>query len=229
MVDLDHIKFLLKQASKEERRTIYLELRKEFPVHRIESEFNTTAEVMLEAIARSSDLTLRGIKGVIAEASFLLHVLTPLLETGWKDEAPIGNFAYDFLLDDGNGGVKVQVKMQRSEAGKPKLWKKHDNSLNPMFVVETQKTRGGKDSKGANTRPYRFGEFDILAVSLHASSKDWSKFVYTVANWLVPRPGTPELMQVLQPVSAISNSDWTNDFTTAVKWHRENLKRTVQT
>lgn len=40
-----------------------------------------------------------------------------------------------------------------------------------MYVVETPRTRGGKDlTSGEDTRPYRYGEFDILAVSMHPST-----------------------------------------------------------
>ena len=31
---------------------------------------------------------------------------------------------------------------------------------------------------GLATRPYRFGEFDILAVSMHPSTNDWNRFMY---------------------------------------------------
>jgi hypothetical protein len=48
-----------------------------------------------------------------------------------------------------------------------------------MYAVEVQKTRSG-EKKGQKTRPYRFGDFDILAVNLHPTTGDWKRFVYTV-------------------------------------------------
>jgi hypothetical protein len=47
----------------------------ENPYPFLEEKWNIPAEVILEAIARSQDITLRGIRGVIAELCFLLYVL----------------------------------------------------------------------------------------------------------------------------------------------------------
>ena len=50
-----------------------------------------------------------------------------------------------------------------------------------MYVVEVQKTRGGFDPQtNEDTRPYRFGEFDILAVITHPSTHDWNRFLFTL-------------------------------------------------
>jgi len=93
--------------------------------------------------------------------------------------------------------------MQRLESKQPKLAKKiWQQAGKTIYVVETQKTRGGVNASGAQTRPYRFGEFDILAVSMHPSTRDWSMFHYTVANWLVPRENDSNQIEKLQPVLA---------------------------
>lgn len=39
-----------------------------------------------------------------------------------------------------------------------------------VFMTETQKTRTGTDGEENQTRPYRYGEFDILAVSMQPST-----------------------------------------------------------
>jgi hypothetical protein len=40
-----------------------------------------------------------------------------------------------------------------------------------MYIVETQRTRRGSDKKTRDsTRPYRFGEFDLLAVAMYPST-----------------------------------------------------------
>ena len=75
MTKKDEILELLEECSLEERREIFNHLRKEFPIHALEADLNTQAEVILEAMARSSDLTMRGIRGIIAEAAFLVDVL----------------------------------------------------------------------------------------------------------------------------------------------------------
>lgn len=223
--NLQAIRAALADASREDRKRILDELRREFPIHELEKRWNVSAEVVLEAIARATDLTQRGLRGVIAEASFAQYVVAPMLREGWTDETPSGDIPFDFYLKDSVGPVRVQVKNQRIEKGVPKLWKKNLS----VFVVETQKTRSGKDQAGNDTRPYRFGEFDILAVCLHPSTNDWSRFVYTVGDWLVPRERKKKhMIAVFQPVDPSAPADWTNDFATAISWFRSKTKRTIK-
>ena len=218
----------LGEATADERRRILEILRAEFPIHDLERKWNTSAELILEAIARSSDLTHRGIRGVIAEAAFHRTVVIPLADQGWVDKTPAGDHPFDFLLSRGDLSVRVQVKLQRLEKQVPKLWKKgKELPPTPIYVVETQKTRSGTDSKGQSTRPYRFGEFDILAVAMHPSSGDWHHFRYTVANWLLPRVQDKKLINVFQPVPAEPNDDWSSDFFTTVDWLRKNRKKKI--
>lgn len=220
MTPKDRILQLLEDCNEEELREILQRIRQTVPIHPIEAKLNTQAEVILEAIDRASDLTLRGIRGIIAEASFLVNVINKL--EGWRNIPLTGDYSYDFLIEDAIGQVKIQVKMQRKEKGVPKLTK------TGKYVVETQRTRGGRDAAtGEATRPYRFGEFDILAVSMHPSTNDWSRFMFTVGNWLRPRPGTPTLLEVLQPVPASPNSDWTEDLLMSVEWLRSGQIKTI--
>lgn len=220
MSEIEHIKRLLSTCPPEFRRAIFEHLRSEFAIHPIETSLNVRAEVILEAIARASDLTLRGIRGVIAEAAFETHVASRL--QGWMNLPVIGNNPYDFLLEDSTGQVRVQVKMQRLKNHKPMMANQALRSLpTEMYVVETQRTRGGKAPKtGEDTRPYKYGEFDILAVSLHPSTNDWTRFMYTVASWLLPRTEGEQLLLKFQPVAPAPCNTWTNDFTTCVKWLR---------
>ena len=208
----------LKDLTSEERLELFKLLRKEIPIHALETKLNTQAEVILEAMARSSDLTLRGIRGIIAEAAFLVEVLQKL--DGWKVGNIAGNTAYDFLIEDTIGRITIQVKMQRREKGVPLIREK-------KFVVETQKTRRGKDAAGEDTRPYRFGEFDILAVSLHPATNNWARFAYTVGTWLRPRAHSPHLLEVLQPVAWTPNDDWTDNLETCIGWFRAGIRKTI--
>lgn len=220
MTPKDQILQLLEACNEEELREILQRIRQTVPIHPIEAKLNTPAEVILEAIDRASDLTLRGIRGIIAEASFLVNVLNKL--EGWKDITPPGDFPYDFLIEDAIGQIKIQVKMQRKERGNPKV------TRSGKYVVETQRTRGGRDATtGEATRPYRFGEFDILAVSMHPSTGDWSRFMCTVGNWLVPRRGAPAQLETLQPVSINPDDDWTNNLLTSIKWLRSGHMKTI--
>ena len=174
--NVDQIKSLLDKCSEERRRELFRYLRKDIPIHPIEEKLNCSAEIILEAIARASDLTLRGIRGIIAEASFKYEVLDKL--KGWKDVTPDGNDSFDFKIKDAKGAVTIQVKMQRQKEHQPMMANKALKILPAgKYVVETQRTRGGKDFRtGENTRPYRFGEFDIIAVSMHPSTTRWNSF-----------------------------------------------------
>lgn len=225
---LSRIQDLLRECSKDERYEVFRKLRQEFPIHEIELRWNAPAEVILEAIARSPDLTLRGVRGVIADAAFGSYVIPKIEEFGWTNVSPKGNFSYDYAVTDGKGEIKVQVKMQRLKDHRPMMANEGYKRLPAdHFVVETQRTRGGKDpATGADTRPYRYGEFDILAVSMHPSSDSWDRFMFTVADWLLPSPVVDHILK-FQPVSPIPNSDWTDSFLQSVDWLRSGLKKRI--
>lgn len=232
-IDLKKINQLLSQCSREERHEMMRILRQEFPIHGLERKLNISAEVILEAIDRSSDLTLRGVRGVIAEAAFKEYIVMPLVEQGWKNLPINGNPSFDFLLGTPSGReAKIQVKMQRKKNQLPMYAAAANKTLfgaaTEMWVVETQKTRGGKDSTGKATRPYRFGEFDIIAVSLHPSSNDWSQFRYTVAKWLIPDPKDSEHIFKFQPVAMAPNDDWTDSLETCVGWLESGRSKTIR-
>ncbi len=221
-----HILDRLKQCSRDERHEVYLALRQEFPIHPIEQKLNAPAEVILEAIARSSDLTMRGIRGVIADAAFAQYVVPAIAGLGWQDITPPGNHAYDYLLQDASGAVRVQVKMQRQKNHRPMMANEAYRHLaTDMFVVETQRTRGGRDPQtGDDTRPYRFGEFDILAVSMHPSTNQWDRFMFTVGDWLLTAEREDRISK-FQPVAQQPNQDWTDDFLEVVRWLRSGVKK----
>lgn len=227
MSEVDDIKALLKLCNQAERREIFDMLRAEFPIHALETKLNIPAEAILEAIDRASDLTLRGVRGVIAEIAFKLNVAHML--KGWISQELQGDFPYDFLLRDRLGDIRVQVKMQRLKSGVPMMASQGYKRLPPnMYVVETQRTRGGKDHKtGEDTRPYKFGEFDVLAVSMHPSTREWSSFMYTVADWLLPRPENKALMLKFQPVAKTPNHAWTDTIETCIAWFRSEQKKTI--
>jgi hypothetical protein len=221
MSSLDDIKRLLADLGPEDRREIFDRLRDEFPLHPLEQRLNAKAELILEAIARSPDITLRGVRGIIAEAAFSIDVLPTL--TGWKDTTPPGQYPFDCLLEDANGRVSVQIKLQRLENHEPLRAKEGDD----LFVVETQRTRTGTDAKGGKTRPYRYGEFDILAVCLHPSTQKWTDFVYTVGLWLLPHPREESCLRTFQPVNPLGEENWTRDFNRCVEWFRSGEQRRI--
>src|SRR5690606_6724744 len=120
------------------------------------------------------------------EAAFASEVIPTL--GGWTDITPPGDLPYDFLIEDRTGQVRVQVKLQRSTRGQPTrgtdVYKRERLFSPEMYVVETWRTRTGKKD-GRATRPYRYGEFDILAVGMHPSSGSWDSFMFSVERWLL--------------------------------------------
>ena len=98
MPRVDDIKVLLAQCTPEERLQIFRLLRQEFNIHPLEDKLHTKAEVILEAFGRANALTLRGIRGIIAEAAFSVDVVGALKD--WKDITSPGDYAYDCLLED---------------------------------------------------------------------------------------------------------------------------------
>ena len=214
-MSLGRIRSLLAACSDEERRQVFDELRATIQIHPFEARMNAKAEVILEALNRSGDLTLRGIRGIIGEATFVREMV-PLL-SGWEDVTPPGDLPYDAALNDKTATVKVQVKMQRRKKGI--AWIR-----NGCAVVEVQRTRGGKRD-GEDTRPYRFGEFDILAVCMEPSHGRWNSFHYIPERWLICRTENKALIKIMQPVSLASDEIWTDDFNEAVRRLRSGQPR----
>jgi len=242
---LETISKLIDECSDEDRKALKVYLRKLLP-HRLELEWGIDADTILSAISRSSDLTKRGVRGIIAEAVFVNEVLPAIVEFGWHPVELHGDYPYDALLRKGDLAARVQVKLQRMEVGVPKLYYPKHYESGTLYVVEVQKTRTGvrpadrvlpgseadvavSASATLNTRPYNFADFDILAVNMHPSSGNWRSFRYTVASWLLPRPADPGLIEIFQPVAAIPNDVWTDDLPTCLQWFEQSEKRRVLT
>lgn len=105
---LIRIETLIAELSDVDRQQVLRLLRDHYGlrIHPLESRWNTTAEAILEAIDRSGDLTQRGIRGVLAEATFRRVVLAQQL-VRWREQSFVGEQSYDVLLDDGIGMVRV--------------------------------------------------------------------------------------------------------------------------
>lgn len=208
-VSLQEIKRLIDKCSDEHCQDLLHYVRQRVDIHPLEKQLNCKAEIILESIARAADITVRGIRGIITEVAFKQEVLAHLAK--WKDEEAVGELPYDFLLTKGKRQVNIQVKMQRSEKGAPIV-------KNGQWYVETQRTRNGKDKEDKATRPYRFGQFDILAVSLQPTYKSWDKFMYTLGSWLLPRKDDANLLKVMQPVSMTRDEYWTDNLEECIEW-----------
>lgn len=196
---------LLYSLSPDERDTLLASVRRiyRFPIHPLEAIFGVSAEVILEAIHRGTDLTQRGVRGMIAEAVFETDIAPKI--SGWKVIPNISESA-DFTFEHQETGSRltVQIKLQRREKGVPKRTKDRLH-----FVVEVQKTRSGV-KRGQASRPYRFGDFDILAVCMQPSTGQWTDFHFVAAERLAPRRGDPKLIEKLQPVPSPIREPWYN-------------------
>jgi hypothetical protein len=208
-MSLQEIKRLIDDCNDAQCQDLLQYVRQRVDIHPLERQLNCKAEIILESIARAADITVRGIRGIITEVAFKKEVLSHL--TTWKDEEAVGELPYDFLLTNGERQVTIQVKMQRSEKGSPIV-------KNGQWFVETQRTRNGTDKDAKATRPYRFGQFDILAVSLQPTHKSWDKFMYTLDRWLLPRKDDASLLKVMQPVSTVRDEYWTDNLEECIDW-----------
>ena len=214
------IRELIAKCTAEEQQALFRELRAAHQIHEFEAVIGAPAEMILEAVHRAPELTRRMLRGVIADAAFRSLVVDTLAPYGWRDVTPEGNFAYDYKLDDGEGPISVQVKLQRSERGAPVVRNGKRFGFGPeVFVAETQKTRTGTDGEDNQTRPYRYGEFDILAVSMQPSTGVWDRYMYTLGRWLLPGKKVGE-MATLRPIAKAPNDFWVDDFRTVAQWFR---------
>ena len=202
-MNLEAYREILVGLTPEQRRYVLEAL----PKHQLEKEFGIRAERILDAIARSSDLSKRGIRGLIAEEVFLKDVLpAQLAGSRWKaEDVPASNASYDALVRSDSGqSVRIQVKNQRLEKGVVKVSKGN-------WIVEVQKTRTGEDKDGVATRPYRFADFDLIAVCLKPGTEDWMKFAFSLTQDLLPRPKDPNLIKIMQPVpQSVDLAPWSS-------------------
>lgn len=217
---LEQIRTVIDHCSEEEKDALFRELRQSRVIHEFERVIGAPAEMILEAVHSAPELTRRMLRGVIADAAFRTFAVASLKPHGWQDVTPVGNFAFDYKLDDGSGPITVQVKLQRSERGAPVV---RDGARfdfeGDVFITETQKTRTGTDAEDNKTRPYRYGEFDILAVSMQPSTGAWDRYMYTLGRWLL-QGKEPNEMATIQPVAREPNEFWTDDFKVAAQWFR---------
>jgi hypothetical protein len=253
MKKIDEAVSILESLSDGEIAQLAPFLRKRIPPHPLESKWNIGWERILDAIARSNDISQRGIRGLVAECVFESGVLPEL--QSWNAVSFQGDLPFDFKLQskaDPTTQVTVQVKLQRTIKGLP-LMASDQLRCYPedFFIVEVQKTRSGEEldlsdvddsgpaaepvvegeaspKKKKKTRPYHFGDFDILAVSMQPSTSDWSRFMYTVSNWLLPK-NKPREREVgtYQPVSPTPNEFWTDDLQTCIDWLLSKEKKSI--
>jgi hypothetical protein len=225
------LKRTIDECSLEERKELFRFLRAKLPPHPLEAEWAIDGDDVLSSLYRATDLSKRGVRGLIAEFMFERDVLPSVKKDGWQPVSiPKGDWPYDSLVERDGNRVSIQIKLQRLEAGRPKrFWENAYGDL-IYYDVEVQKTRTGKKrsprdaassltaSTTADTRPYPFGAFDILAVNMQPATRKWEEFRFTVGNWLLERPDSPSLIEIHQPVALIPDAAWTDNLSTCLDW-----------
>jgi len=233
---IENVKALIESLTPAELSSLASYLRSKLPTHPLEQKWGISHELILDAIYRSQDLVQRGVRGVVAEAVFEATVL-PRVD-GWKAVQVVGDLPYDFRIQRNSDGreITIQVKLQRTEKGLPLSRKIFGPGT---FIVEVQKTRTGtkrrrkagnsvpRDAVSEKTRPYQFGDFDIIAVNMQPSSHDWMRFMYTVGSWLLPRAGNKRLIEVMQPVHGNRSGLWTDDVSECIEWFLSGQKKLI--
>jgi hypothetical protein len=220
---VDRIVTELAAAPESIRKAVLAKMRELHPIHEIERQWQVPAEVILEAISRSSDLSQRGVRGLIAEAYFELDVI-PQLAGGWAWVEDSTDENFDFLLRKDNKTVRIEVKQQRREKGKPSRYRRTN-----FYKVETQRTRTGTKA-GQKTRPYRTADFDILAVNMRAATGDWGQFRFASVKSLLTKDATPDQLETMQPVSLEVDKAWSDDINVALqRWEDGQVQKVRRT
>ncbi len=234
----ENVKKLIESLTPPELESLASYLRSKIPHHPLEEKWGISYELILDAIHRSQDIVQRGVRGVIAEAVFEAKVLPTV--KGWHPVPVVGDLPYDFKIRNDGREIKIQLKLQRTQAGQPLA----RSFFGPdTFIVEVQKTRSGtkRPSKEAKskiasklapaepqkTRPYQFGDFDIIAVNMQPSTRDWTRFMYTVGSWLMPRAKDKNLIEIMQPVSRNRSESWTDNIEECISWFVSGRKRLI--
>jgi len=186
-------------------------------LHPLEQEWGTDTGAILTATQRAPKRLQRNILQSVMKQVFERDALTDVTRFGWEAlPLPPGDPPYDFLLRRRERQARIQLKLQRIESGQPKRYRPRVYP-DPLYVVEVQRTRSGTRG-GEATRPYRFGDFDILAVCMQPVTKRWHDFRYTVEKWLLPRKLDNNLIEIFEPVSLAPNELWTDRLEVCLEW-----------
>lgn len=184
------------------------------------------ARTILEAVRRTSRPTKWKVRRTIAEAILKNIAVPSVTSSGWKLRAAQPDIpSCDVLLERDSRRVRIEIVLLQPATAKFRRIYRDQHSEN-AYALEIQKKQvQAKSVKGAtsqaprrttqtgstNGRSYSFGEFDILAVNIHAVTRKWPDFRYTLSAWLSPHPSHKSLIDIVQLVSLRPNNLWTDD------------------
>jgi hypothetical protein len=174
-------------------------------VHELEDLLKAPANDIMDAILMGFRAQV-DVKGKLAEL-YLYRYLKSLEDKGiienleWRDKDGIPDFA--FLYNGKN--FQMECKNLRNEVYKtPEL----------SYKVEIQRTRNSKD--GSNTRSYRVGYFDILAVCAFNQTGKWD-FMFIRASDLAVVENNPNFLKIMQRVPTDIKDPWKKDLIGVLK------------
>lgn len=140
------------------------------------------------------------VKGKLAEL-YLFRYLKSLAAKGlienleWRDKDAIPDFAFTYR----GKRYQMECKNVRNEVYKTPEF---------SYKVEIQRTRNSKD--GSNTRSYRVGYFDILAVCIFNQTGKWD-FMFIRAKDLEVVEKSSDLLRIMQRVPTNETGPWKSD------------------
>lgn len=173
--------------------------------HPLERDLNASASDILSAIQKGFRAIV-DVKGKLAEFFFNkqlegLRRARVIEEFTWSDK----DGQPDFFVRFRGRQLRIECKNIRSK----ELFK-----TPPAYKVELQKTRNSKD--GTNTRGYKHGEFELLAVCLFNHTGKW-EYLYVCTKRLERRGDQREFLKIMQKVPFTATGPWKATLLEALK------------
>jgi hypothetical protein len=193
-------------------------------------EWKNHTQTILGAV-RSSHPTRRGVRSAIASGFFESSAFSALGELGWTLTRGLPAGPFNFAMEKDGRRVRVLIASLQQESGKPRRQDAREER-DPVYVAKlpgrtvplSARSRGsakqqrGNPQKAGDDRAYAFDDFDLLAVNMHAATRRWADFSYTLAMWLRPREDQRGLIASEQLVPVSSSRRWTTDLTLCLDW-----------
>jgi hypothetical protein len=192
-------------------------------------EWQSHTQTILSAV-RSSHPTRRGVTNAIAAGFFESSAFPVLAQAGWmlSRSAP---GSPTLAMSKGGRVVRVLIASLQQESGKPRRHSQGEAqepryiALLPRKTARTPLRPGGRTGRRLEHGPqavvdrtFSLEDFDVLAVNLHAATRRWVDFRYTLAAWLVPRECRANLIANEQPVPLEPSRIWTSELLVCVRW-----------
>lgn len=177
-----------------------------------QNQLHVKPEILLDALNFANEFTFRNLRGLISE----YYLRQRLIKNGFVLLPTEQNDPFDFKIEKNNKIFTIQLKLQRQSAGQPIFTQDISKKLPAGFYVsEIQRCRNGFDRKGFSTRPYKFTDFDILAVCLEPVTKDWHDFTFCLTSNLLADPKHPSNIFKYQAIEL--NQCWNREIEECIK------------